>query len=71
MSLKARLTRMEHIEGRLNLARQHRFCMLVASDAEEEAARQEIAERGYDPDRDLFLIRLVPLCPAEATKCET
>ena len=70
MSLEARLARMEHIEGRLS-AHQHRFCRLVTSDAKEEAARQEIAAQGYDPDRDLFLIRLVPLCPAEATKRET
>ena len=66
MTLEARLTRIEHLEGRVHPHRQYRFCRIVASDAEEEAVRQDVMNQGYDPDWDLFLIRLVPVYPAES-----
>ena len=61
MTLEARLTRIEHVEGRVNPHRQYRFCHIVASDVAAEAVRRDVINQGYDPDRDLLLIRLVPV----------
>ena len=65
MTLEARLTRIEHVAGREDTHRQYRFCHIVSSDAAAEAVRQEVINQGYDPDRDLFLIRLVPVYPGQ------
>jgi len=61
MALEARLKRIEDMEGKLNPHRQHRFCRIAADDEEEAAIRQEITDLGFDPDKDLFLIKLVSL----------
>ena len=65
MSLEARLTRIEHAAGREDTHRQYRFCHIVASDAAAEAVRQDVIKQGYDPDRDLFLIRLKGVYPVK------
>ena len=65
MTLEARLTRIEHLEGRVHPRRQYRFCHIVASDAAAEAVRQDVINQGYDPDRDLFLMRLKGVYPVK------
>ncbi len=45
--------------------RQYRFCHIVASDAAAEAVRQDVINQGYDPDRDLFLMRLKGVYPVK------
>ena len=59
MTLEARLKRIEMLQESSRVHWNHRFCRTVTSDDEEEAARREVAEQGYDPDRDLLLIRIV------------
>ena len=66
MTLVARLTRIEHVEGRMNSNRQYRFCRIVASDVAAEAVRREVMNQGYDPDRDLLLIRIVESSPSDS-----
>ena len=65
MTLEARLTRIEHLEGRVHPRRQYRFCHIVASDDAAEAVRQDVINQGYDPDRDLFLMRLKGVYPVK------
>ncbi|MGC4023900.1 MAG: hypothetical protein QM744_01215 [Mesorhizobium sp.] len=61
MALEARLKRIEDLEGRMHPQQQYRFCRIAADDEEEAEIKQDIIAQGYDPETDLFLIRLVPL----------
>lgn len=67
MNLLARLERIE--KSQENSGSQWwkcRFRRTVTSDEEAEAARREVAEQGYDPDRDLLLIRIVESSPSDS-----
>ena len=66
MNLAARLQRIEKSQESSRVHWNHRFCRTVTSDEQEEAARRGVAEQGYDPDRDMLLIRIVESSPSDS-----